>query len=133
MNVLVADKDVALLSHIVSLIRNWGYDAEGSETGLETLEKVKESPFDLVLLDMTMPDMTAQELIAKVKELRPDTGIVTMTGTNADGLENEIRTLGIVYYMLKPVGEKVLKQIIDHIARRKQEKNREPDSHASIQ
>jgi len=56
-----------------------------------------------------------------------------MTGTNADGLENEIRTLGIVYYMLKPVGEKVLKQIIDHIARRKQEKNGEPDSHASVQ
>ena len=133
MNVLVADKDVALLSHIVSLIRNWGYDAEGSETGRETLEKVKESLFDLVLLDMTMPDMTAQELIAKVKELRPDIGIVTMTGTNADGLENEIRTLGIVYYMLKPVGEKVLKQIIDHIARRKQEKNGEPDSHASVQ
>ena len=122
MNVLVADKDVALLSHIVSLIRDWGYDAEGSKTGLETLEKVKERLFDLVLLDMTMPDMTAQELIAKVKELRPDIGIVTMTGTNADGLENEIRTLGIVYYMLKPVGEKVLKQIIDHIARRKQEK-----------
>jgi len=121
MNVLVADKDVALLSHIVTLIRSWGYNAEGAETGRESLEKLEDSLFDLVLLDMTMPDMTAQELINRLKDLRPHIGIVTMTGANADELENEIRTLGIVYYMLKPVSEKVLKEIIDHIAKRKQD------------
>ena len=132
MNVLVADKDGAFLTHIVTLIRSWGYDADGAGTGLETLEKVKEQLFDLVLLDMTLPDMTAQELINRLKELRPDLGIVTMTGMNTDGLENQIRTLGIIYYMLKPVREKVLKEIIDHIARRKEGKRGDPDSHATV-
>jgi YesN/AraC family two-component response regulator len=42
-----------------------------------------------------------------------------MTGTSTNELEKEIRTLGIVYYMSKPVSENVLKQILDHIAAKK--------------
>ena len=45
MDVLVADKDVSVLSHIVDLIRGWGYRAEKSETGQDTLEKIKEKMF----------------------------------------------------------------------------------------
>ena len=119
MNILVADKDVSVLSRIVGLIRGWGYEAEGSETGQETLEKLKKNRFDLVLIDMAFPDMSVQALIGDIKDLRPDIGIVTMTETSTDALENEVRTLGIVYYMLKPVSEAVLKDILDHSAKKK--------------
>lgn len=122
MNVLVGEKDDSLLSHILELIRSWGYRAEGSKTGQETLEKVGENLFDLILLDLTLPDMTAQDLIVKLKELRPKIGIITMTDINTNGLENEIRTLGIVYYMLKPISGKVLKEILDHIAEKSRKK-----------
>jgi response regulator of citrate/malate metabolism len=46
-------------------------------------------------------------------------GIVTMTESNTDHQENEIRTLGIIYYMIKPINKQVLKDILDHVARRK--------------
>jgi DNA-binding NtrC family response regulator len=116
MDVLVADSDISALSNIVELIQRWGHHAEKSETAEGTLDKVREKLFDLVLLDMSLPDMTAQDLIGKLKELWPDIGIVTMTGTSTNELEKEIRTLGIVYYMSKPVSENVLKQILDHIS-----------------
>ena len=116
MDILVADSDISALSNIVELIQRWGHHAEKSETAQGTLDKVREKPFDLVLLDMSLPDMTAQDLIGKLKELWPDIGIVTMTGTSTNELEKEIRTLGIVYYMSKPVSENVLKQILDHIS-----------------
>jgi DNA-binding NtrC family response regulator len=119
MDVLVADSDIPALSNIVELIQRWGHHAEKSETAQDTLEKVEEKPFDLVLLDMSLPDMTAQDLIGKLKELRPDIGIVTMTGTSTNELEKEIRTLGIVYYMSKPVSETILKDILDHISAKK--------------
>jgi len=122
MKVLVGEKDSSLLSHILELIRSWGYRAEGSKTGQETLEKAGEKLFDLILLDLTMPGMNAQDLIVKLKELRPEMGIITMTDTNTNGLENEIRTLGIVYYMLKPISGKVLKEILDHIAEKGRKK-----------
>ena len=122
MNILVIDKEPSISASIVELIQKWGYQAEGSVTALETLEKVKEKPFDLVLLDMALPDMTPQDLITQLKVLKQDIGIVTMTETNTNGQEKEIRTMGIVYYMIKPVSEKVLKEILDHISSKKQDK-----------
>ena len=122
MNVLVTDKDFSFGSSMVQLIRKWGYQAERSTTVLETLEKVKEKPFDLVLLDMSLPDMKPKELITKLKALKQDIGIVTMTETNTNGQEKEIRTMGIVYYMIKPVNETVLKEILDHTSSKKHRK-----------
>ncbi len=122
MNVLVADKDTSIILPIVKLIQTWGYQAEGSRSAQETLEKVRKKPFELVLLDMSLPDMTTQDLITKLKESKPDIGIVTMTDTNSSGQEKGIRTLGIVYYMIKPIDEKVLKEILDHISSKKQDK-----------
>lgn len=123
MNILVTDKDTSISASMVELIQKWGYRAEGSVTALETLEKINKKPFDLVFLGMALPDMTTQDLIAKLKESKPDIGIVTMAGTNTSGQEKEIRTLGIVYYMIKPVDEKVLKEILDHISSKKQGKH----------
>jgi len=119
MKVLVADKDTLIISPIVDQIQSWGYQAEGSRSAQEALEKVRKKPFELVLLDMSLPDMSAQDLIIKLKESKPDIGIVTMTDANSSGQEKKIRTLGIVYYMIKPVDETVLKEILDHISNKK--------------
>jgi CheY-like chemotaxis protein len=119
MEVLVLENDTSVLSYIVGLIQQWGHKTESSESGNEAIRKVQEKIFDLVLLDMSLNDITAQELIVKLKELRPDIKIVTMTESNGGELEKEIRTLGIIYYMSKPVSKKVLKDILDHISNKK--------------
>jgi len=119
MDILVVENDLSVLSHIVELIQAWGHRAEKSETAHNALNKVTEYKFDLILMDISLPDMASQELIVKLKELSPGTGIVTMTGTSNKELEKEIRTLGIIYYMSKPVSKKVLKEIIDHISLKK--------------
>jgi CheY-like chemotaxis protein len=119
MEVLVLENDASVLSYIVGLIQQWGHKTERSESGHEAIKKVQEKIFDLVLLDTSLNDITAQELIVKLKELRPDIKIVTMTESDGGELEKEIRTLGIIYYMSKPVSKKVLKDILDHISNKK--------------
>lgn len=113
------ENDTSVLSYIVGLIQQWGHKTESSESGNEAIRKVQKKIFDLVLLDTSLNDITAQELIVKLKELRPDIKIVTMTESNGGELEKEIRTLGIIYYMSKPVSKKVLKDILDHISNKK--------------
>ena len=127
MNILVAEKDRTVLSKIIDLIQGWGYRAESSENGRETLNRAGDEVFDLILLDTSLPDMAATDLIVKLKELQPEAGIVTMTASNPNGLENEIRTLGIVYYMLKPISQKVLKEILDHRSKKKKESEPKAD------
>ncbi|OPX38726.1 MAG: hypothetical protein B1H12_01745 [Desulfobacteraceae bacterium 4484_190.2] len=116
MDVLVAENDVSALSHIAELIQRLGHNVEKAGTAQVTLDIARENAFDLLFLDMSLPDMKAQELIEKLKELLPDIRIVTMTAVSTDELEKEIRTLGIVYYMSKPVSENILKDILDHIS-----------------
>ena len=119
MNVLVVEHDNTVLTAIATLIESWGYHCQASRTGRETIRKVKDTHFDLVLLDVGLHDMSARDLIVRLKENRPDIGIVTMTAESSKELEQEIRTLGIIYYMSKPISEKNLKSILDHIFQRK--------------
>ena len=114
MNVLVAEDDIALASIIVKMIQRWGYFVDQSTTGEETLNKVSKYVFDVILLDIFLPDTTAHDLIPKIKKFQPGTGIVTMTGYNTEKLETEIREKGIIYYLLKPFNTNEVKEIFKH-------------------
>ena len=116
MNVLVAEDDTALASTIVQRVQRWGYMADLSTTGGETIDKISKNTFDLILLDIFLPDTTAHDLIPKIKEFQPGIGIVTMTGYNSGKLEREIREKGIIYYLLKPFNSHEVKEILDHIS-----------------
>lgn len=119
MNVLVVDADVSVRSSVAELVEGWGYHGETSATAWDTIRQVKQKTFDVVLLDIFLPDMHAKDLIRTLKELRPDIGIVTMTEHSTDELEKEIRTLGIIFYMSKPVNGAAFKEILDHVAKKK--------------
>jgi two-component system, response regulator YesN len=119
MNVLVVESQSLLRSDIIERIRKWGYQATAVCSGGESLAVAQKNSFDLVLMDLSLPDMDCRELILKLKEICPDIGIVTMALERSDRLEKEIRALGIIYYMCKPVSEKSLKDILDHIHSKK--------------
>jgi CheY-like chemotaxis protein len=119
MNVLVVENDPCLRSAIAELVAGWGYNAVSAGTGRETLSMVQRKAFDLVLLDLLLPDVDAGEVIVQLKELHPHIGIVTMAEKSTSELEKEIRALGIVYYMCKPISENSLKEILDHMFSRK--------------
>jgi len=119
MNILVAENDETALSSMAERIQGWGYSVEKSKTGQTALQMLEEASIDLVLLDLALPDMAPRDLIPKLKERRPHIGVITMTGSNTQKLENEIRTLGIVFYMLKPINEETLKDLLDHFSKRK--------------
>lgn len=119
MNVLVVDGNDSLRFTTVELIKGWGYQVESCTTGRDTLEALKKEAYDLVLLDVSLPEPPVRDLICQIKTIRPDIGIVTMTEQTTDELEKEIRTLGIIYYMCKPVNQEALKDILDHMSKRK--------------
>lgn len=119
MNILVIEGDAPARVDIISRIHNWGYHVEGSDTGRDGYEKLKTGKFDLVLLDTALPDIPAQDLIKNVKESHPDVDIITLTGINTKDLDKEIRTLGIIYYMSKPINDAELKEILDHRSKKK--------------
>lgn len=119
-NVLVVKSDVDAAETMKKTIQGLGHKAEISTTGNGALEKVRQTEFDLVLIDIFLPDGKGHHLIPKFKELRPNIGIVTMTHDNTRELELEARNQGIIFYMIEPGETYAVKDVIDHVYKKKQ-------------
>jgi DNA-binding response OmpR family regulator len=129
-NILIVEDDAFYLDIIVKMVRGWTHDVTCAESGWAALEKAAAMDFDLFLLDVFLPDMTAMELIPRLRSFRPDARIITLTGQSTRELERELRELGIAYYMAKPASQKELKSILDHMSRGPKPRTSPP--HASV-
>jgi len=121
MNILVVEDNASVSAQLASSMERWNHNVETAGTAKDALDKVRQKKFDLVLLDIYLPDSKGHDLIPHFKALWHDIGIVTMTGYNSRELELAVRQQGILYYMLKPFSVKALKEILDHISRKKNE------------
>jgi DNA-binding response OmpR family regulator len=116
MNILIVEDDSDAAQVLEKNLIQWGYEVEQATTCAEALKKVRLFDFDLILLDLFLPDGQGHTLIPDFKQLAPDAVIVTMTGHNTRELEQEVRRLGVLYYMIKPFDTNHLKSIVQHIA-----------------
>lgn len=123
MKILLVEGNNSSAGSLRETVEKWGHQVEKENRGKSALERVKEKNFDLLLLDLDLPDSAGPDLIPKFKELRPELGIITMTEQNSRELELRAREQGIFYYMLGPYERKNLKLLLDHIAGKRQEKN----------
>jgi len=119
MRVLIVEDDIALSSSVSDAVVSWGYRTECAETGELALKKVEDENFDLVLIDIFLPDCKGHELISQFKAKQPDIGVITMTGYNSRDLEKEVRKQGILFYMIKPFADNQLRNILDHVNKKK--------------
>ncbi len=114
MNILIVEDELALVSVIKEANKEWGFNMYSTHDSKTALEKVKMNKYEVILLDIYLPDAKGYDLIPKFKEIDPEIGIITMTGYNTRELELKVRQLGILYYLVKPFRMRELKLILDH-------------------
>lgn len=115
LNVVCVDDEEQMLQHLVSLCeKSTGIaDIQGFNRAKKALAWVKDHPCDLALLDINMPDMNGITLAKRIRELRPETEIVFVTGHSQYALDSwAVHPKG---YLLKPVTKKVLQEELDYI------------------
>ena len=103
--ILIVDDEMALANLERQFLEHLGYDVESSTSSLEALKKFEKRPgdFDLVITDMTMPDMTGDKLALEMMEIRPDIPIIMCTGFSEKMSEASAKRLGIKAYVRKPL------------------------------
>ena len=116
MNILIVEDDVRCAQLIGEIIERWGHGVEKAKSGKEAIKRLTKNMFDLVFLEISLPDTEGYELIPQFKKLCPEIGIVTITGHNSRELEMQVRKQGILYYMIKPFETKDLKCLLDHLS-----------------
>ncbi len=102
--ILIIEDESAIRRVLKKIIseENDSYQVEEAEDGLEGIEKIKGTDYDLVLCDIKMPKMDGVEVLEKVKSLKPEIPMVMISGHgDLDTAVNTMR-LGAFDYISKP-------------------------------
>ena len=103
--ILVVDDEKPLADIYQQMLGMLGYLVEIRTSPVEALEAVRMNPqkYDLVITDMTMPQMTGYNLSKKLMEIRPGLPVILCTGFSDQVNEEKARSVGILAFLLKPV------------------------------
>jgi len=113
--VLTVDDSRAVRSIIVRQLNEWGVETDEAEDGIKGLEKLEEVVYDLVLLDVTMPEMDGPTMLAKMRELGNKTPVLMLTSEAKRSIVGEVMKLGIEDYILKPFKPEELKAKVSKV------------------
>lgn len=114
--ILFVDDEVEILDTVGEYLSQEGYKTTLSDDGLKALGLVKEEKrFDVVFTDLKMPEFDGLELLVAIKEHRPETEVIIVTGYGT--IESAIMAMkfGSYDYIQKPIKLDQLKMLCDKI------------------
>jgi DNA-binding NtrC family response regulator len=100
--VLIVDDEAVIREGIGRLLKSRKVEAVSAADGHEALDCLKHQSFDLVLLDIKMPDMDGVELLKQIRSKYPRTHVVMITGYPTIDTAVECIKRGAVDYLVKP-------------------------------
>ncbi|MCW7473420.1 response regulator [Leptospira levettii] len=116
--ILTVDDAPAVLKILNLVLTTDGHEVESASNGMEALEKIQNSKFDIGIFDVNMPGMTGIELTEKA--LKTDNGksmkIVMLTTESSEEMKNKGKAAGAVGWLVKPFANESLTKLISQLA-----------------
>jgi DNA-binding response OmpR family regulator len=102
-HVLLVEDEFSVAKGLEMVMTEEGYDVDLADTGREALHKfwIKDN-FDLMVADLRLPDIDGMEVIQRVKEKRPETRVIIITGYPSVSSAVQAAKMGISDYLRKP-------------------------------
>lgn len=103
--ILLVDDEEPIVNWCRQLLNAIGYDVVAKTSSIEALEEFKNSKdkFDLVLTDLSMPEMSGIDLSKKINSIDKDIPVILCTGFNDGHSAESLKQYGIVSVLLKPM------------------------------
>jgi two-component system response regulator PilR (NtrC family) len=100
--ILVVDDEPSMREMLGIVLRRDGYEVCVAENGRQAVEQLRSKPFDLLLSDIKMPDITGVEVLRAAKDISRDIVAFMMTAYASTSTAVEAMRLGAVDYLTKP-------------------------------
>lgn len=112
--VLIVDDEARVLHSLKELLKEKGFELICAANGTEAIERLSEAPFDLVLLDLRLPDMSGHAIMDFINEREIGSNVIVTSGDN--GIDAAIGALkrGAFDYLRKPYSREALLNTIDN-------------------
>jgi DNA-binding NtrC family response regulator len=115
--ILIVDDELIMRESLAGWLERDGHTVQTAPSGEDALEKLKESRFDILLVDIKMEGISGLEVLRKVKESDPDVAVVMITAYGSIPTAIEAMKNGAYDYMLKPFDPNELGVLIEKIIR----------------
>lgn len=121
--ILVVDDEADIRDTLKDLLGSEGYDVDLAQSGVEGLREIEAREYDLVLLDLMMPDRSGMEVLREVRERDRETPIALITAYGSIPLAVEALKAGANDFFQKPwENDKLLIEIDRMISKRRLER-----------
>jgi two-component system cell cycle sensor histidine kinase/response regulator CckA len=118
LRVLVVDDEAAMRDVLRSMFELQGAVVTTAADGVEAIAAFRPGEFDLVVLDMAMPNLAGDETFAKLRELEPDLPVILISGYTADGSADHLLARGARAFLRKPFAMHDLMHAVRRATRR---------------
>lgn len=119
--ILLVDDDKLIRRLLMKILENAGYSVIAAANGVSAIEHFQKQPFDLVIMDLIMPQKGGVETIAEMLQFRPDQRFIAISGggrsLTSDFL-NSLKPSGIARTLGKPFSSKTLLKTVTDILRK---------------
>jgi DNA-binding NtrC family response regulator len=112
---LVVDDQINLLTTLKFIFEDHGYEVSMVSSGKQALRSVKEKNFDLVLLDINMPEMDGLETFREIKKISSATAVIMMTGNRENIQIKKSIEEGAITVVYKPFAVQKLMDIMGKV------------------
>lgn len=114
--VLVVDDNVVNLKVTAGIFSKYGINIAVATCGKDGIKKIENEQYDLILMDMVMPDMSGSDVLdqvrAKDEKYYKEVPIVALTAQNGANVREEMLELGFQEYLSKPIKRRYLEQCL---------------------
>jgi len=102
-SILIVDDNISLCKTMSFVLGRKGYAAATAKDGPQAIERVKETPFDMIFMDIKMPLMDGVETYKRIKQITPEAVVVMMTAYAVEDLIEEALQEGAYGIVYKPL------------------------------
>jgi DNA-binding NtrC family response regulator len=119
-SILVVDDESEIREGLELLLRGEGYGVSSAETGESGLEKLEQHPYDLLLLDVSLPDRNGLDMLKEIHRRDPQLSIVLITAYGSIDMARAAFKNGAMDYITKPwSNDELLMQVAQAVESRR--------------
>ena len=116
--ILITDDEAKIRELIVKYARHEGFETEEAENGMEAVEKCAREHFDLVIMDIMMPELDGFSAVKEIRQTHPDLPCIMLSALGEEYDRIHGFDVGVDDYVVKPFSSKELMMRIHAILKR---------------
>ncbi|WP_028318330.1 sigma-54-dependent transcriptional regulator [Desulfobulbus elongatus] len=124
--ILVVDDELSMREFLRILLTKEGYEVTTAAEGTAALALVAKQAYDLVISDIRMPGMSGLDLLSRLKQVQPETGMIMITAFASPDDAVAAMKNGAFDYITKPFNVDEIKAVIRAVLKKKQQNEAQP-------